>query len=52
VIRDEAVELLRTPIDSVPVTPTTKNGLEVKVKGEIGRMTNLAEGKPSKINVR
>lgn len=43
-IRDEAITLLRQMIEAVTVLPT-ENGWEVEVKGEIGRMTNLAEGK-------
>lgn len=43
-IRDEATTLLRELIDTVSVSPM-KNGWEVKIKGEVGRMVNLAEGK-------
>ena len=43
-IRDEAATLLRELIDTVSVSPM-KNGWEVKIKGEVGRMVNLAEGK-------
>jgi len=43
-IRDEAITLLRQLIEAVTVLPTGA-GWEVEVKGEIGRMTNLAEGK-------
>jgi site-specific DNA recombinase len=43
-IRDEAVTLLRELIDEVKVSPT-ENGWDVEIKGEVGRMVNLAEGK-------
>lgn len=43
-IRDEAITLLRELIESVTVVPT-ENGREAEVKGEIGRLTNVAEGK-------
>jgi hypothetical protein len=43
-IRDEAITLLRQQIEAVTVLPT-ENRWEVEIKGEIGRMTNLAEGK-------
>jgi site-specific DNA recombinase len=43
-IRDQAITLLRQLIEAVTVLPT-EDGWEVEVKGEIGRMTNLAEGK-------
>ena len=43
-IRDEAITLLRQLIEAVTIFPT-ENGWEVEIKGEIGRMTNLAEGR-------
>ncbi len=43
-IRDEAVTLLRELIEEVKVSPT-ENGWDVEIKGEVGRMVNLAEGK-------
>ncbi len=43
-IRDEAATHLRELIDTIRVA-STERGWMVEIKGEVGRMVNLAEGK-------